>query len=160
MTEELKTPGVIAPPPLLLLVSLVAGFALGVVAPLGFLAGLPAGLRLGLGALLTAGAILLAGAGAGRFRRAHTPVVPYRTPTTLVADGVFAKIRNPMYVGFYLFSLGLALLFAADWVLVTTAGLAVVIHYGVVRKEERFLEKLFGAPYADYRRRVRRYGLF
>jgi protein-S-isoprenylcysteine O-methyltransferase Ste14 len=65
-----------------------------------------------------------------------------------------------MYVDFYGFSLGLAIIFAADWVIAATAVLAIVMHYFVIRREERFLEAKFGDSYRAYCARVKRYGLF
>lgn len=152
------TPDVIAPPPLLLLASLIIGFAVSVAAPVGLFAGLPVAARYGAGGALCAAAIALALLAVGRFGAAKTPVNPYHPPTALVTTGVFAHARNPMYVSFYVLSLGLAIAFAADGLVLTTLILAVTIHYGVVVREEKFLEKKFGDEYRRYKAKVPRYG--
>jgi protein-S-isoprenylcysteine O-methyltransferase Ste14 len=63
-----------------------------------------------------------------------------------------------MYVGGILFLAGLAILLASDWMLVLTIVFAAVLHFGAVRREERYLELKFGNAYRQYRDRVPRYG--
>ena len=63
-----------------------------------------------------------------------------------------------MYVGLVLAVAGLAVLLASDWMLVMTVLLAVTLHIGVVRREERYLEAKFGDAYRRYRESVPRYG--
>lgn len=155
--KETQTANVIAPPPLLLLASLVAGFVLDWLAPLGLLELLPSGFRYGLGGFVTGAGMTISGLGAGKFALERTPVDPRRVPTHLVTGGMFDYTRNPMYVAFYVVSLGLAVLFAAGWLILTTIALAVVIHYGVVLREERYLERRFGEEYLRYKERVPRY---
>ena len=92
------------------------------------------------------------------FRTAGTHPEPWKPSTALVTDGIFAWLRNPMYVGGTLFLVGLAVLLASDWMLVMTIGFFVVLHFGVVRREERYLEAKFGESYRHYRNRVPRYG--
>jgi protein-S-isoprenylcysteine O-methyltransferase Ste14 len=158
MPEERKTAGVIAPPPLLLLVSLIVGFVLSNYAPLGVLERLPQVLRYAVGGGISAGAVAMSIAAVAKFGAEKTPVNPYFPPRRLVTGGIFAFLRNPMYVAFYGLSFGLAIIFAADWLIATTVLLAMIIHYGVVRREERFLEATFGDAYRDYRSRTPRYG--
>ena len=158
--SEAKTAGVIAPPPLMLLASLIVGFSLSNAMPLGLLVQIPPAPRLIVGGLLCIFCLGFSALAVTRFGRAKTPVNPYLPPTGLVTDGVFGLLRNPMYVDFYGFSLGLAIMFAADWVIVTTIILAILIHYFVVKREEEFMESKFGEAYRDYCRKVKRYGLF
>ncbi len=65
--------------------------------------------------------------------------------------------RNPLYVALTLIYVGLALVANALWVLVLVVPVLLVMHYGVVRREERYLEAKFGDAYRQYRSRVRRY---
>ena len=46
-----------------------------------------------------------------------------------------------------------------DWTLVMLVAGALLIHFGVVRREERYLEAKFGDAYRRYRDAVPRYGL-
>ncbi len=90
-------------------------------------------------------------------RRARTPIHNARTPTTLVTNGPFALSRNPMYLFGSTAYAGLALLLGQIWSLALLPVVLLLIHFGVVRREERFLSAHFGTPYEDYRRRVRRW---
>ncbi len=159
-TDQPQNAGVIAPPPLLALAALVAGVALSKFYPLGLLAGVDAPIRWIGGGLLVVLALLLELSGSGRFLQKKTPVQPWRATRVLVTDGIFRFVRNPMYVGFFLILAGIAIIGAFDWLLVTTLVLMPVIHWGVVKREERYLTGLFGADYAQYMRQVRRYGVF
>jgi protein-S-isoprenylcysteine O-methyltransferase Ste14 len=75
-----------------------------------------------------------------------------------VTNDVFQWLRNPMYVGFILLLAGFAVMIASDWTLVMTIAFAVALHFGVIKREERYLEAKFGDAYRVYRKRVRRYG--
>lgn len=159
MMDTGDKPGVIAPPPLLLAAAIVLGLLLDWLLPAYLLTVL-----LTLGQRIVIGIVLI-GAGASftipairGFRSAGTNVEPWKASTALVTDGIFAWLRNPMYVGGTLFLVGLAMLLASDWMLVMTIVFALVVHFGVIRREERYLEAKFGEAYRTYRRQVRRYG--
>jgi protein-S-isoprenylcysteine O-methyltransferase Ste14 len=152
-------PAVIAPPPVLFLIALVLGFALEAVLPTTLLAALPAPLRLGLAALALALAGVLGVGGILAFRRARTAVEPWHPATALVTTGVYGRVRNPMYLGLVLILLALALAAASDATVLAAAVLAVALHAGVVKREERYLGERFGEPYRRYRARVPRWGL-
>jgi protein-S-isoprenylcysteine O-methyltransferase Ste14 len=159
MGEPRDTAGVIAPPPLLALAAVLLGLALDWLLPGGVLTTVLAPwVRFPIAAvLLGAGATLGLFAVYG-FRQAGTHVEPWKPSTALVTGGVFGRLRNPMYVGLTLMLAGLAVLLASDWMLVTTMIFVPVIHFGVVRREERYLEKKFGEAYRSYKAGVPRYG--
>jgi protein-S-isoprenylcysteine O-methyltransferase Ste14 len=52
---------------------------------------------------------------------------------------------------------GLAIAFDSLWPLVTLVPFALVIRYGVVAREEAYLERMFGEVYRRYRAHVRRW---
>ncbi len=52
---------------------------------------------------------------------------------------------------------GLALLLVQLWSLMLLPGVLVATHYGVVLREEAYLEQRFGDAYERYRARVRRW---
>ena len=52
---------------------------------------------------------------------------------------------------------GLAIGFDNLWMLAMLVPLGLVIRYGVVAREEAYLERKFGAVYRDYKSRVRRW---
>jgi protein-S-isoprenylcysteine O-methyltransferase Ste14 len=76
--------------------------------------------------------------------------------TNLKVNGLFGLSRNPMYVGVYATLLAAVLCTLNPIVLVVGAGIGIV-HHRIVLAEERYLAGAFGAEYADYRSRVRRY---
>ena len=159
MTEARDNAGVIAPPPLLALAAVLLGLALDWL--------LPAYVLDGAADLAAAhrhrrrfdrGGGGLAVSALTRFRSAGTHVEPWKPSTALVTDGVFGWLRNPMYVALTLILAGLAILLASDWMLVMAFVFIAVIHFGVVKREERYLEAKFGDAYRAYKARVPRYG--
>jgi protein-S-isoprenylcysteine O-methyltransferase Ste14 len=159
MTEVRDTASVIAPPPLLALAAILLGLLLDWLMPafvLRLLLSWPT--RLVIALLCGAAAAALAIPALLAFRRAGTHVEPWRASTALVTDGVFAWLRNPMYVGLTSLLTGLAVILASDWMLVMTVAFALTIHFGVVKREERYLETKFGNVFRAYRARVSRYG--
>jgi protein-S-isoprenylcysteine O-methyltransferase Ste14 len=152
-------PGVIAPPPLIALATLASAAALEHFAPIGWLAGASPALRWIGGAMIVL-ALGVAVTAITSFNRAGTNVRTHRTTTALVTTGVYGLARNPIYIGFFLLLMGIALAAAWDWLVLLTFAFMAVIHWGVVRREERYLTSKFGDAYTAYLARVRRYGLF
>jgi protein-S-isoprenylcysteine O-methyltransferase Ste14 len=148
------TPGVIAPPPLIYLGGLGVGFALDAVVG-GDSPSLRVARPVG-AALIVAGAGLM-GTFVWAFRRARTPVDPYSPSEAIVTDGPYRLTRNPGYLGMALTYVGIAIVADAPWVLVPLPVVIAVIDRGVIAREERYLERKFGARYMDYKRRVRRW---
>jgi protein-S-isoprenylcysteine O-methyltransferase Ste14 len=141
-------------PPWVYLVSLASGAAIQLVAPFPFL---PATLALPLGATVVVAAIALVAWSARTFRRAGTPVPARKPAVTVVRAGPYGFSRNPIYLAFSLFQLGIALWLNSVWLLATLAGAAALMHYFVIPREEAYLERRFGAQYSSYKRTVRRW---
>jgi protein-S-isoprenylcysteine O-methyltransferase Ste14 len=91
------------------------------------------------------------------FSRAETPVPSTRPVRRLVTTGVHGLSRNPIYVGMFLIYVGIGVAVRSPWVLILAAPLAVTMRYGVVAREEVYLERRFGDAYRDYKVRVRRW---
>jgi len=84
--------------------------------------------------------------------------VPTNTPTTTIVDsGPYRFTRNPIYLAMFLGLAGLALAFDSLWLLAALVLFALVIRYGVVAREETYLEGRFDDIYRRYRSRVRRW---
>jgi protein-S-isoprenylcysteine O-methyltransferase Ste14 len=159
MSETDDSPGVIVWPPLVVLGTLVLGFALSWAAPTFVLrVVLPFEVRILFGLLSVAGGVALAVAGARTFHRAGTNVAPTQPALQLVTTGVYTHLRNPMYVGLGLIVAGIGVGFASDWTLVLLIPAALVVHYGVVLREEDYLARKFGEAYRRYQETVPRYG--
>jgi protein-S-isoprenylcysteine O-methyltransferase Ste14 len=90
-------------------------------------------------------------------RRAGTRVEANKPTTTIVTDGPYRFTRNPIYIGMFLGQAGLAIGFDSLWVLVMLMPFYLVIRYGVIAREEDYLDRKFGAAYRVYKARVRRW---
>lgn len=161
MTDQPKDiAGVVAPPPLIAAAALALGLGLEWLLPLHILVALTGRLtRISLGCVLVVVGASIAFAAERRFRRAGTNVEPWKPALALATDGIYGWIRNPMYVGLMLVLAGFGVALAADWVVGMVVPMGLVLHVGVVRREERYLEAKFGAPYRAYLDRVPRYGI-
>jgi protein-S-isoprenylcysteine O-methyltransferase Ste14 len=143
------------PPPFIYLGMVLLGLALDRVLP--WSAELTAiGRYAGGGLLIVAALACLLGA-SGRFRKARTDVKPWKTTSAIVADGIYALTRNPMYLGMALFMAGLGLIFSSLGVFVMLPVTIGLIQTQVIAREERYLEAKFGDEYRSYTSRVRRW---
>ncbi len=148
-------PGVIVRPPILYLGALIFLIALRWFWPAPILANaslaLDAGIALGIVALaLGLWAVVT-------MRSAGTNIDPGKESTTIVTAGPFRYTRNPIYVGFDLLFIGFTLALNDWWGLIVLLPLLVVMHVGVIRREERYLEQKFGGDYLRYKSDVARY---
>ena len=143
------------PPPLVFLGALVVGVILNIVWPLPFLSDGRIGDLFGLIVALNGAALafwaLRTMLGAGE---QPDPGAPTRK---IIKDGPFARTRNPIYLSFALFDLGVALLLNNLWIILALALLMVYVDIGIVRREERYLEQEFGDDYLEYKQSVRRW---
>ena len=161
MSASENTPGVIAPPPLIATLAVVFGLLLDRLLPAYLLATmLSFWERVTLGALLAIAGGVLAITAERRFKAVGTNVPPWKPALHLASSGVYQRLRNPMYVGLLLLTGGVAIALASDWTLVLLVPTALVLHYGVVLREERYLEAKFGEPYRRYKESVPRWGLW
>lgn len=82
---------------------------------------------------------------------------PFRDPTALVTDGLFRHSRNPMYLGIVIFLAGVALLLGSLSPAIAVGAFLVIVDRCYVAGEERRLARVFGADYAAYQTRTRRW---
>jgi protein-S-isoprenylcysteine O-methyltransferase Ste14 len=146
---------VIIHPPIALALAFVAGLGVDWIYPLPFV---PSGVPhawVGVG-LFVLGLALLVWA-AMTFRRAGTQVQTHKPSSTIVEVGPYRFTRNPIYTGMFLGLVGLAIGFNTLWLLATLLPFYLVIRYGVVAREEAYLERKFGTVYLGYKSRVRRW---
>ena len=159
MTEGHDTAGVIAPPPLIALAAVLIGVAFDWLAPAYVLTVLLTfEERIVIGVILIAAGAALAFPAIRDFRSAGTHVEPWKPSLVLITDGIFSYVRNPMYVGLALLVAGIGIALASDWTLVMLVAAALTIHFGVVKREERYLAAKFGESYRQYMAKVPRYG--
>ena len=149
-------PGVIAPPPVIFAVLLGIGIVLGWLLP-GFLPPAYTTWMVVLGIVLGIGAFALGGGGVLVFLRNGTNVEPTKPALFLVKDGPYRLTRNPMYSALILMMLALGFIFSFDYALVMALPFAVILHHGVVLREEAYLTRKFGEDYTQYLSETRRW---
>jgi protein-S-isoprenylcysteine O-methyltransferase Ste14 len=155
MDNTADTAQVIIRPPLAWGLAVIAGLALDWLVPLSFLpAHLPAGW---LGAMVFVLAEALVAWAIVTMTRAGSNLPTNRPTTTIVEAGPYRVTRNPIYLGMFLGLIGLAIAFDNLWLVMMLVPFALVIRYGVVAREEAYLERKFSDIYRGYRSRVRRW---
>jgi protein-S-isoprenylcysteine O-methyltransferase Ste14 len=98
-------------------------------------------------------AIRLAGvAAAGTVTRRRS-----RTVQRLVTYGIFAWMRNPLYVGNFLIWLGFIVISGVLWFIPVAILLFAIEYTLIVRYEEGVLESIFGDEYLRYKARTSRW---
>jgi protein-S-isoprenylcysteine O-methyltransferase Ste14 len=152
---ELKLPKFVAQPPAVYLVAVLGGATLEqFVWPLSFGLGWVGSV---IGLLLGVAGVTLTMMAMQAFRKAASSPDPNHMPSVLVETGPFTRTRNPLYLGTLLMVLGVGIAANMPWVVVAAIPAMLVIHFGVVVREEAYLEDMFGEEYRAYSQRVRRW---
>ncbi|MFO1068911.1 MAG: isoprenylcysteine carboxylmethyltransferase family protein [Geminicoccaceae bacterium] len=158
MSADRDIPGVVAPPPLLFVGTVLLGIVLDWLVPARLWPEAAATtLRWAAGGLLFVLAAGLALWAERAFKAVGTEVRPWRPSTALAASGPYRFTRNPMYLGLLLGTIGIALGLDNPWLLGLVVPLALVLRYGVIAREEAYLERKFGDGYTTYKASVRRW---
>lgn len=108
-------------------------------------------------AILVVGGIALFTAAVRNFSRAETPLPTNQPARVLVTTGIHGWSRNPVYLGFFLTYVGIGLAARSPWIVALTLPIAAAIRYGVVAREEAYLERRFGDAYRTYKAHVPRW---
>ena len=155
MTETVDAANAIIRPPIAWGLAIVAGLGAGWPYPLPFVP--PSIPHVLVGSVVFALGFALAIWAIVTIRRAGTQIETYKPTTTIVANGPYRFTRNPVYLGMFLGQAGLAIGFNNLWMLAMLAPFYLVIRYGVVAREEAYLDRKFGPVYLSYKSRVRRW---
>lgn len=145
----------IAPPPVAYIGALLLGVAIHTRSPLSIFSASPAH-------EILAGVLLVLSGAFARWafltmRRSGTTANPTQPSQALVTDGPFRISRNPIYVAMTGLYIGLALLVNSAWPLILLVPLLLLMQWGVILREEKYLSRKFGNEYTDYSLRVRRW---
>ena len=155
MRQDLDTSNAAVRPPFAWLLALAAGIAADRLYPLPFVpASVP---RAWAGVAIFAIAFALGIWAIVTIRKAGTQVETWKPTTAIVANGPYRFTRNPIYLGMMLALVGLAVILDSSWLLAMLVPFYLVIRYGVVAREEAYLERKFGDVYLGYKSRVRRW---
>lgn len=141
-------------PPLVYLGSIALGLILHLLWPARLL---PSSVGAPLGAAVTLLAVGLFVSAVRTFRAAGTPVPGNRPTTMIVRAGPYRFSRNPIYLAFSLFQLGLSLWINSPALLITLLPSIALMAWVVIPKEERYLEARFPSDYLAYKASVRRW---
>ncbi len=109
-----------------------------------------------IGALGVFAGVALLGAAVVQFRAHQTTILPREVPRAMITSGVYARSRNPIYLADTLILGGCALRWDAAALILVPAFMA-VIQTRFILGEEAGMHATFGADYADYAARVRRW---
>jgi len=109
--------------------------------------------------MVVAVGVAVAVAGVVAFRRARTTVNPLHPEkmSALVVAGVYRVTRNPMYLGMLLTLAGWAIWLGSLSPWVVLPGFVMYMNRFQIAPEERALAAMFGADFAGYCTRVRRW---
>jgi protein-S-isoprenylcysteine O-methyltransferase Ste14 len=152
-TQEAANLGMVRPP-LVYGAAMVTGVLLELGWPCPFLPRLLGAL---LGSVLVVVAVVIFSASIRKFRMAGTPVPGNQPATAIVRTGPYRFSRNPIYLAFSIFQLGIASWVDSLWLIATLMVAVALMAFVVIPREERYLEMRFGADYLDYKRSVRRW---
>lgn len=152
VTEASDDAGIRFPPPLIFLGFLLLGFVADRLLTLP-----PLPLPWWIGALVAVGGAALEWRAFQLLRRAGEDPKPWVTTGQVVGEGLYARTRNPMYLGMAIIQLGLALAFGTLMGALFTFVACGVVGSTVIAREEAYLERKFGAGYLMYKARVARW---
>ena len=155
MSESADTSNAIIRPPIAWATAILAAIGVDWLYPLRFVpASVP---RIWVGSGVFAVALALAIWAIVTITKAGSRVETNKPTTTIVTKGPFRSTRNPIYLGFLLGQVGLAIGFNNLWMLATLVPLYLVLRYGVIAREEAYLEHRFPRDSVGYKSRVRRW---
>ena len=147
-------PGVVIFPPLLFVICVVGGAIGHFSCP--YRLPMSPWIRVSWGALAL-GSIAFAIWGQRTMKAAGTNVHPGMPALAIVELGPFKFTRNPLYLSLIALFTAIGSALASPAFLLLVVPLVFVLHFGVVLREERYLEAKFGDAYRGYKARVRRW---
>ncbi len=92
-----------------------------------------------------------------QFKKHAQKSSPGHAPDMLITEGVFKYSRNPIYVGMVVIVVGFGVLFDSWWLVGSSLLAAVLMHFILIKPEEKFLEETFKEEFSNYKKKVRRW---
>lgn len=146
--------GVRVPPPFIYVAVFLAALMVQRLYPITLL---PQGIRRVVSLVCLTAWLIMTVSSIALFRRAHTSVMPVKPTTAIVTSGPYGWTRNPLYLALLFLYVGIGLWFGLFWVVVSAPLAMILVHFYVIQREERYLERKFGEEYLRYKARVRRW---
>jgi len=109
------------------------------------------------GILVIVSGFLIIFVGVRELRRCGTSESTSEPTTKIVSTGLYRYSRNPLYISLSLLMIGIGLSFNNLWILIMLIPVLIIMHIGVIFREEAYLECKFGQEYLDYKASVRRW---
>ncbi len=153
-TEQPDHAGVAFHPPLLLAAALSAGVGARWVAPLRFL---PDDLTVLAGPAVVVTSFAWFIWAVVTMRRGGASIPTSKPTEAIIRRGPYAWSRNPIYLSMVVFQVGIGLWANSGWFLGLAGLSAGLLWWGVISREERYLEAKFGNAYLEYKGQVRRW---
>ena len=141
-------------PPTYLLISIVIMVVLHFLVPAAIIIRIPWSFG---GVIPLAAGVILNLVADRDFKKRRTTVKPFEESTALITTGVYRLSRNPMYLGFELILIGVALLLGSLTPYAVVILFPLLIEARFIRAEEQMLARLFGQSWSAYQKEVRRW---
>ncbi len=91
------------------------------------------------------------------FLKKGEDISPDRPTKIIITNGPFRFSRNPVYLSLNIVYFGISLILNNLWLIIFWPFAFLILRYGVVSKEEQYLERKFGKKYLVYKKRTRRW---
>lgn len=91
------------------------------------------------------------------FHQVQTTVKPFEESSVLITNGIFRISRNPMYLGFVLILIGIAIFLRSLTPYLVIFAFTILIYRIYIRIEERMLAEKFGVTWEAYKAKTRRW---
>jgi len=154
-TQHRDAPDIVILPPVLVGGTLLIGVAVHyLVWPAQIL---PVAVSRVLGVIVFIAAGVLAHLSHLAMKRVGTNVLPTQPTLALATDGPYRYTRNPLYLAAIGVYVGVTLWVDSLVLLILLLPMVVILHVGIVLREERYLAAKFGATYEAYRSRIPRW---
>ncbi len=131
------------------LISLFLGFLINLFWPVHF--PFPKFIHITLGIAVVMIGVLIYLLSAQQFQKARTYSSPYKPAKSLITMGPYKRFRHPMYLGRLLQHIGMGVIFGNIWILILVIPALIIVWFGVIIPEERYLERRFGQKYLKYK---------
>jgi protein-S-isoprenylcysteine O-methyltransferase Ste14 len=96
--------------------------------------------------------IVLSSIGLGKSIRLGLP----KEDTVLKTTGIYQFSRNPMYLGFNLWTIA-SIIYTFNIYIILLGLYSIWVYHMIIRGEENFLEDRFGSAFIDYKKKARKY---
>jgi len=156
MKKQKDHADIVAKPPVIYAVPFLIGILLNKFFSLKILSSVSTSLLI-LSWILVVLGFFLAGWTLLTFLKKGEDVRPEKPTTVIIANGPFRFSRNPIYLSFNITYIGFSLILNNLWLIIFLPFAFLVLRYGVVSKEEQYLERKFGKKYLVYKKRTRRW---